>query len=138
MDIQYKLNADITAQQFADLLHNSTLGERRPVDDINCLQGMLDNSNLVVSAWIDNTLVGISRSVTDFHFCCYLSDLAVDKAYQKYGIGRALQSKTQELLGPRCTLILLAAPAAHSYYEHVGYDRHERCWVLDRDSRISE
>ena len=85
------------------------------------MQGMISNSNLGITAWIENNLVGISRCVTDFHFCCYLSDLAVDSSYQKDGIGRQLQIKTQEQLGPKCVLILLAAPAANSYYEHVGY-----------------
>ncbi|MDG2090626.1 MAG: GNAT family N-acetyltransferase [Gammaproteobacteria bacterium] len=112
-------------------------GERRPVDDAECMQGMISNSNLVITAWIENNLVGISRCVTDFHFCCYLSDLAVDSSYQKDGIGRQLQIKTQEQLGPKCVLILLAAPAANSYYEHVGYTNNERCWVLNRNEKIN-
>ncbi len=136
-NIQYKKSAEISAALFADLLHRSTLAERRPVNDPVCLEGMLANSNLIISAWQNDTLVGIARSVTDFHFCCYLSDLAVDQAYQHYGIGKALQQQTQAALGPQCTLILLAAPAADSYYGHIGFSRHPRCWVLNRDEEIS-
>ncbi len=137
MEVIYKLNEKIPVQLFANLLNRSTLGERRPVDDIECLQGMLANSNLIITAWVNDELVGISRCVTDFHFCCYLSDLAVDKKYQKYGVGKQLQIKTQEQLGPKCMLILLAAPAANSYYGHVGYTKHDRCWVLDRNDSVN-
>ena len=106
------------------------------MDDRTCLEGMLANSNLTVSAWDADELVGIARSVTDFHFACYLSDLAVSKKYQKTGIGKQLQIRTQEQLGPHCKLILIAAPAAHAYYEHIGYTHQPRCWVLERASKI--
>ena len=137
MKVEYKINKEISSVQFTDLLNRSTLGERRPVDDADCMQGMISNSNLIISAWIGKNLVGIARCVTDFHYCCYLSDLAVDSAYQKYGIGKHLQTKTQEQLGPQCKLILIAAPAANSYYGHIGYTNNERCWVLNRNEQIS-
>lgn len=136
MNIEYKINEEITTDQFIELLESSTLGERRPVEDRECITGMISNSNLIVSAWINGSLVGISRSVTDFHYACYLSDLAVSKKYQGLGIGKKLQSITQEQLGPRCKLILIAAPAANTYYEHIGFINNTRCWVLERDSRI--
>jgi len=137
MEVQYKINTPITTEQFISLLHNSTLGERRPVDDFECIKGMLGNSNLVVSAWRGNELIGIARSLTDFHYACYLSDLAVSKDQQKNGIGKKLQSITQEQLGPKCKLILISAPDANSYYEHIGFTNNERCWVLERDKYIS-
>jgi predicted N-acetyltransferase YhbS len=100
------------------------------------MEGMVKNSNLMVTAWDDGALVGIARSMTDFHYACYLSDLAVHKKYQKKDIGKKLQALTQEQLGPRCKLILLAAPAANSYYEHIGFTNNQRCWVLDREQNI--
>ena len=83
MSIEYRINESITTDEFIGLLNNSTLGERRPVEDRVCMEGMISNRNLTVSAWKDGKLVGISRSVTDFHYACYLSDLAVSKEYQK-------------------------------------------------------
>ncbi len=74
--------------------------------------------------------------MTDFHYACYLSDLAVDQEHQGRGIGKRLQAITQEQLGPRCKLILVAAPAANSYYERLGFAHNPRCWVLDREGRI--
>lgn len=136
MTIDYKINAPVSTDQFIDLLNASTLGERRPVEDRACMEGMLANSNLTVTAWDREKLVGIARSVTDFHFACYLSDLAVHRRFQMQGIGKTLQALTQEQLGPRCTVILLAAPMADDYYAHIGYARHQRCWVLARDRII--
>ena len=112
------------------------MGERRPVQDKECMEGMILNSNLTVSAWESDNLVGLARSMTDFHFACYLSDLAVRESYQKIGIGKQLQIITQKRLGPRCTLILLAAPAASTYYEKIGFTNNPRCWELERDSSI--
>ena len=100
------------------------------------MEGMISNSNLTVSAWDSEKLVGISRCMTDFHYACYLSDLAVSEQYQKMGIGKQLQILTQKQLGPRCKLILIAAPAANSYYEHVGFSNNPRCWVLERDAGV--
>ena len=130
-------NLNITATQFTNLLKNSTLAERRPIEDEECLKGMINNSNLIISAWDAENLIGISRCVTDFHYCCYLSDLAVDQKYQSQGIGKKLQVQTQNQLGPRCKLILIAAPAANSYYPKIGFSNNERCWVLNRDESIT-
>src|SRR5690606_456789 len=137
MSIEYKINEPITASQFVGLLKASTLAERRPVDDLDCMRGMISNSNLIVTAWDGDLLVGVARSVADFHYACYLSDLAVHLDYQRSGIGKVLQQLTQKQLGARCKLILIAAPAANSYYEHIGFTNNQRCWVLDRDQCIS-
>lgn len=127
--ITYQHNHPITAAQFIDLLNRSTLGERRPVDDLVCIQGMLEHSNLCITAWYGEQLVGIARSMTDFHYACYLSDLAVDQAYQRQGIGKALLDQTQAALKPSCKLILIAAPAANDYYQPLGFAHNPRCWV---------
>jgi ribosomal protein S18 acetylase RimI-like enzyme len=101
------------------------------------MEGMIKNSNLIITAWDSNKLIGIARSMTDFHYACYLSDLAVDKEYQGNHIGKQLQSITQEQLGSKCKLILIAAPASNSYYEYIGFTNNQRCWVLNRDSSVN-
>jgi GNAT superfamily N-acetyltransferase len=136
MSIEYKINAQISTDQFIELLRQSTLSERRPIEDRACMEGMITNSNLMVTAWDGMVLIGIARSMTDFHYACYLSDLAVHAKYQRKGIGKKLQIKTQEQLGPNCKLILIAAPAASKYYEHIGFINNLRCWILDRDKNI--
>ena len=133
--ITYRRDAPLTADDYIALLRRSTLAERRPVDDAAAIAGMVANAGLTVTAWDGELLVGVARSVTDFTYCCYLSDLAVDVAYQRQGIGVELIARTQAALGPRCNLILLAAPAAADYYSHIGFVHHPRCWILPRDRR---
>ena len=128
--VELKINEPISDQSFVDLLKRSTLAERRPVDDGECIRGMMKHANLLVTAWADGALIGVARSVTDFHYACYLSDLAVDTRFQRQGIGKALIRETQTQLGPKCNLILIAAPAAKDYYQHIGFDHQPNCWVL--------
>jgi GNAT superfamily N-acetyltransferase len=91
---------------------------------------MAANGNLIVTARDNGTMIGVSRSVTDFAYCCYCSDLAVDRAYQGQGVGRRLLEATQAALHPKATLYLIAAPKAVSYYEHIGMLRNERCFAI--------
>jgi ribosomal protein S18 acetylase RimI-like enzyme len=95
---------------------------------------MLRHADLVVTARVGGVLVGVSRAISDFSFCTYLSDLAVDRAYQRRGIGRELIRRTHEAAGLGTTLILLAAPAARGYYPHIGMDSHDSCWIIPRRS----
>ena len=136
MNIEYKINAPISVDQFLSLLEQSSLSERRPVEDRDCIAGMIAHSNLLVSAWDQGHLVGAARCLTDFHYVCYLSDLAVAESHQGQGIGRQLQSVVQQQLGPRGKLLLVSAPAANSYYEQLGYEEQPRCWVRQSGNPI--
>ena len=128
--LSYYSDWPVTVEEFGDILMRSTLGERRPVGDGAILKGMLENSNLIVTCRDGGKLVGIARSVTDFHYCCYVSDLAVDKDYQKQGIGKKLIEETTGKVGSSCTVILLSAPTAVDYYPKLGFEKHDRAWVL--------
>lgn len=128
--LRYSLADPVSTEAFRDLLIRSTLAERRPIEDFACLEGMLRHADLVVTCWDGETLVGIARSVTDFSYCCYLSDLAVDEEYQRQGIGKKLIALTQTRLGPRCKIILLSAPDAVEYYPHIGFTHHPQAWLL--------
>lgn len=125
----YQLEPGISGSEFVDLLVRSTLAERRPVDDVPRLEAMLRNADIILTARCDGLLVGIARAVTDFAFCCYLSDLAVDAAFQRRGIGRELIRLVAAEAGEKTKMILLAAPGAAEYYPHIGMTRHESCWV---------
>ena len=130
MNIIYQHLRQITDSEFVDLLKRSALAERRPIDDPDCIKAMLKHSNLLCTAWDDSKLVGVARSVTDFEYCCYLSDLAVDKEYQRIGIGKGLIRLTQSKLGDKAKIILLAAPDAEAYYGRIGFDAHKSAWIL--------
>src|SRR5690606_12736536 len=128
MDITYCVNAPVSAEAVAELYRDA--GLRRPVDDLDRIRRMIEGANLIVSAWDGDRLVGIARSVTDFSYCCYLSDLAVAAAYQRQGIGRALIDRTRAVLGDEVMLLLLAAPGAADYYPHIGFDPVPNGWII--------
>ena len=130
--ITYAIEPDLKPEEFVDALHRSTLAARRPVDDGATIAGMLAHADVIVTARNpDRLLVGVSRAITDFSFCTYLSDLAVDVAFQRRGIGRELIRRTHLAAGLHTSLILLAAPQAESYYPHIGMHRHHSCWRIE-------
>jgi ribosomal protein S18 acetylase RimI-like enzyme len=128
--IHYRDDARVTAEEAIDLYIRSTLGERRPIHSKNTFEAMLKNANLTITAWDQDKLIGIARSLTDFAYVNYLADLAVDQQYQRRGIGKELIAQTQKHLGPNCMVVLLAAPKANEYYEHIGFEHNPRAWVL--------
>lgn len=131
MAIAFANEPQLSVEQFVDVLRRSTLDQRRP-DDLSCLAGMLRHADLIVTARNhQGRLVGVSRAITDYHYCTYLSDLAVDVAYQRQGIGKQLIRKTHELAGLGTKLILLSAPAASEYYPHIGMEQHDSCWIIE-------
>ena len=132
-DVEYGLEPGLTVEEFVDLLRRSTLAERRPVEDAHTMAGMLAHADVIVTAR-DSTklLVGVSRAITDFSYCTYLSDLAVDAAFQRRGIGRELIRRTHAAAGLKTSLILLAAPKAETYYPHIGMLPHNSCWRIER------
>jgi len=113
----------LDVEAFIDLLQRSGLAARRPVADRPRMAAMAEKASLVVTAREDGRLVGIARSLTDFAYCCYVSDLAVDAARQRLGIGRRLLAETRRHLHPAARLFLISAPAAVSYYERLGLPR---------------
>ena len=132
MEIIYALEPALPAAEFRDVLVASTLGERRPVGDPARLEKMLRQADIIVTARDGKKLVGISRAVSDFAWCCYLSDLAVDVAYQHKGIGKKLIAETHKAAGLHTSLYLVAAPAAEGYYPKTGMKHIPSCWFLPR------
>jgi len=132
MSITYRSNIKISADQFIDVLKRSTLAERRPVDNRDRIEKMLQHGNIIVTAWQGDLLIGVSRALSDFSFCCYLSDLAVDEAFQKQGIGKELIRLTKEAAGDNASLVLLAAPKAVNYYPRIGMEQFKECFIIQR------
>lgn len=128
--IVYAIESNLTAEEFIEVLIKSTLSERRPIDDLLRIKKMLAHADLILTARIEGKLVGVSRAISDFVYCTYLSDLAVDEAYQHKGIGKELIRRTK-LEIPQAKLILLAAPAAVGYYPKIGMTKFENAFVLN-------
>lgn len=128
--ITYRVGSDLPVEAVIAVLKASTLASRRPVDDPSIIADMIRHASLIVSAWDGDRLVGFARTLTDFSYVGYLSDLAVDEGHQRQGIGRKLIELTREQMGPRSFLVLLAAPAAVEYYPHLGFQPHPSAWIL--------
>lgn len=141
LPIVYTVEPRLAPEAYVDLLVRSTLAERRPIEDAEAIQGMLAHADLILTARLESTegrLVGVARALTDYHYCTYLSDLAVDVAYHRQGIGRELLWRTHEAAGSGTMLILLAAPMARGYYPHIGMEAHDSCWIIPRKYRSSD
>lgn len=130
MKITYKFDKIPATEMIIDLYDSSGLD--RPSTDFDRISNMYVNSNLVITAWDKYKLVGISRSLTDFCYCCYLSDLAVRKEYQCSGIAKRLIELTKEKVGERTMLLLLSAPSAMEYYPKVGFQKVENGFIIKR------
>lgn len=130
MDINYR--SDIIPETEAIIAVYDSSGINRPTYDKERIAKMYASSNLVITAWDKDLLVGISRSLTDFCFSCYLSDLAIRKEYQKLGIGKKLINMTKEKIGEQCMLLLLSAPTAMEYYPKVGFDKVNNGFIINR------
>jgi GNAT superfamily N-acetyltransferase len=128
--IEYRDNQPLEPVEIARVFDASGIG--RPTKDIPRIAQMFANANVVISAWDGARLVGVSRALTDYSYCCYLSDLAVDVAYQKHGIGRELIRRTQSIIGEEVTLILMSAPGAMAYYPKVGFALGDNAYVIRR------
>ena len=130
MNITYSFDKRPTSNQIIELYNNAGLS--RPTYDRERIQKMFDNSNLIVTAWDSDLLVGVSRSITDWVWACYLSDLAVRSDYKKEGIGRQLINLTKEKVGDQSMVLLLSVPTAMEYYPKVGFKKQESSFIIDR------
>jgi predicted N-acetyltransferase YhbS len=128
-DIKRENGTDLDLEEVLQVYRSSGLGDRRPVADTERMAAMVRNANLVLTCRIDGELVGIARSISDFSYVTYLSDIAVSGTHQRSGIGRALIDATQQA-AVRAKIVLLSAPAATDYYPHIGFTKHNSAWVL--------
>ncbi|MDQ0496566.1 GNAT family N-acetyltransferase [Paenibacillus brasilensis] len=133
MNITYRNDKDVEVEDMIEVFRNS--GIVRPINQPERIQTMIKNADILLSAWLGNRMIGVARALTDWSFCCYLSDLAVDKEFQNSGVGRKLITKVQEEIGKEVALILLAAPSAMTYYPKVGFEKIENGFMIKR--RIS-
>lgn len=133
MTITWNIENDLPTDEFIDVLLRSGLAARRPVDERERIATMLENSNLIVTARdSDRVLIGVSRCVTDYSYCCYCSDLAVDRKWQRQGVGRELVRRSRKAAGDGATFFLLSAPGVEDYYLHTGFEKFDSCFGMRR------
>jgi N-acetylglutamate synthase-like GNAT family acetyltransferase len=130
MEIIYRMDFTPDIDQIIEVYNSS--GIKRPIVDKERIAKMYANSNLIITAWDNDKLVGISRSLTDYCYCCYLSDLAVSKDYQTSGIGKKLIELTKNEIGEQTALLLLSAPTAMDFYPKVGFQKIDNAFLIKR------
>ena len=133
--ITYSDERQLDLDEVIDVYRSCSLGVRRPLDERERMREMLANADIVITAWDGPLMVGISRSISDFAYATYLSDLAVRDSHQKIGIGKELIRRTQAA-GGQARMILLSAPAAVDYYPRIGFTQHHSCWTLGPDEEV--
>ncbi|VFU11091.1 GNAT family N-acetyltransferase [Methylocella tundrae] len=133
MAIEYAVVESLDLETFLTVLRNSGLAERRPVADQSRIRRMLENANLIVVARDGDNVVGVARSITDFSYCCYLSDLAVDRSHQGRGIGKRLIEETRKAAGPEAMCLLLSSPDAMAFYKAIGMPQPENAFLYKRE-----
>ena len=131
MNTVYAREDYLGADEYIDMVAKS--GLNRPIEDRGRVERMLAHANLILTARQDGRLVGFARSLTDFCFCCYLSDLAVDKACQGQGIGKRLIEETRvHAGGDLTTTLLLSAPTAMTFYQGIKMPNADNCFLYRR------
>jgi predicted N-acetyltransferase YhbS len=130
MEIIYKFDVLPEVEKIIELYDNAMLP--RPTNDKERIKKMYEKSDLIITAWHNEKLVGVSRSITDFVWCCYLADLAINTEYQKFGIGKKLINITKEKVGEQSMILLLSVPTAMDYYPKVGFTKDDRAFSIPR------
>jgi len=130
MEISYKTDIIPSTDQIIELYETS--GLPRPTYDVERITAMFKNSDLIVTAWDGDNLVGVSRTITDWVWSSYLADLAVNPNYKKSGIGKKLIEITREKVGEQSMVLLLSVPTAMEYYLKVGFKKEDRGFLIER------
>lgn len=128
--ISYLETKQVSSTDVATVFKNS--GIKRPYEDLERIERMINNADVLITAWDEGKMVGVARAITDFSYCCYLSDLAIDNEYQKQGIGKELVSRVQRIIGDECSLVLISSPIAKEYYPRLGFSENDKAYTIAR------
>ncbi|AOF48074.1 GNAT family N-acetyltransferase [Tetragenococcus halophilus] len=128
--IEIRDKEKITVEDLIEIFAHS--GIKRPVYDQARIKRMLDNANILYTAWDNAKLVGVLRGVSDMSYCTFVSDLAVLKSYQEQGVGTKLLSTLRKNQGKNISIVLISAVSASSFYSKVGFEQVENAFKKQR------
>jgi GNAT superfamily N-acetyltransferase len=134
LNITYKIDVIPDIEQLVDLFNCSDYFPIKDKTDLTRIEKMFKNSNIVVTAWENIKLIGLSRAISDFSYCCYLSDLCVRDEYKKKGIGKELVLLTKVTAGDECKLILQSSPNAINFYKNIGMENIDSAFIFQRNN----
>ena len=114
----------LTAAEYIRFLARTDLGSQYPRERFEKrIPRLLQNASVSLAARNEEgLLVGVLLGLTDYAYWLYVTDLGVDRAYERRGIGRALMEKALELAGGEkdIAVYLIANENAVPFYEKLG------------------
>ena len=117
----------LTAEEYIDFLKRTDLGSQYPKERFaERIPRLLENASISLAARNDeNRLIGVLLGLTDFAYWLYVTDLGVDRDYERQGIGRSLMKQAHELAGGEkdIAVYLIANEDAVPFYEKLGMKR---------------
>lgn len=114
----------ISAEEYIGFLKRTDLGSQYPkerfADRIATLVTTVSIS--LVARNESGTVVGVLFGLTDFAYWLYITDLGVDRAYTRQGIGKRLMKTAHEIAGgeKNIAVYLIANENAIGFYEKLG------------------
>ncbi|MFM7628086.1 MAG: GNAT family N-acetyltransferase [Algoriphagus sp.] len=127
--IKYQLEPRVSLEEFQEILLESGLSKRRPMDQPQVLEKMILGANLLLTAREEGKLVGLLRGLSDFSYRTFVADLAVARSHQRRGIGKQLLIVCRQV-APEARILLMSAEDAIPFYQKIGFQLHERCYQL--------
>lgn len=97
------------------------VGWNDKTDDINRLKAMVENSQIVVTAWDEKTMVGFARCTTDYVFNGQINNVVVDSKYRRKGIGRVLINTILDN-SKQVTYMLRGSIRNEKFYRSLGFE----------------
>ena len=111
-------------EEYIDFLKRTDLGSQYPRERFSeRIPKLLENASISLTARNDeNRIVGVLLGLTDFAYWLYVTDLGVDRNYERQGIGRRLMKQAHEMAGGKkdIAVYLIANEQAVPFYEKLG------------------
>ena len=117
----------VTASEYIDFLKRTDLGSQYPKERFESrIEKLVKNVSISLTARNEEgLLVGALFGVTDFAYWLYVTDLGVDRAYERQGIGSRLMKMAHEVAGGEkdIAVYLIANENAVPFYEKLGMEK---------------
>ena len=117
----------ISAEEYIEFLKRTGLGSQYPKERFaERIPKLVKNVSIsLVARNADGLVVGVLFGLTDFCYWLYITDLGVDRAYERRGIATKLMKKAHELAGGEkdIAVYLIANEDAVPFYEKLGMKR---------------
>lgn len=117
----------ISSEEYIDFLKRTDLGSQYPEERFEeRISKLVENVSIsLVARNENNSVVGVLFGLTDFAYWLYITDLGVDRTYERQGIGKQLMKTAHDLAGGEkdIAVYLIANENAIPFYEKLGMEK---------------